>query len=472
MHPVVNQARYNRVTEAVLSRLQAIVGEENVSCDPLDLEKYGQDETEDLLFLPEVVVKPQSTEEVATIMKLATEERIPVTPRGGGTGLSGGALPLFGGIILSVERMNRILEIDRENLFAVVEPGVVTEVFQDEVEKMGLYYPPDPASRGSCLLGGNIAECAGGPRAVKYGVTKDFVYGLEAVLPSGAVIRPGGKLLKNVTGYNLTQLLVGSEGTLAIVTRITLKLVPLPLFRRVLLIPFDSLEAACRLVGTIFQHRIVPSACEFMERDAVRAGEEHLNKTFPFNQAAAQLLVEIDGNDEAQVTEECEKIGQIALEEGALDVLVADTRARQQEIWAIRRSLGVAVKGISIYKEEDTVVPRARLPALVQGLKAISAEYGLRTICYGHAGDGNIHANIVKEDMPLEKWEQVLPEAIRRMFELTVSLGGSISGEHGIGYSQKEYLPIAVGSADLAIMKGIKALFDPLNILNPGKIFA
>jgi glycolate oxidase len=462
---------FQPVTPELLAALREAIGDACVHVDQDTLDLCASDETEDLVFPPEVVVTPRDADAVAAVMRLANRYRVPVTPRGAGTGLSGGALPVHGGIVLSTRAMNRIVEIDTTNLMAVVEPGVITQVFQEAVEAAGLFYPPDPASRGSCVLGGNLAECSGGPRAVKYGVTKDFVTGMEAVLPNGDFVRHGGKLLKNVTGYNLTQLLIGSEGTLGIITKIYFRLLPLPRHRLLLLIPFDTLEACARTVPAIMHAGIVPSALEFMERDAIEIAERHLGKPFPNAGAAAQLLIEIDGNDEAAIQRDAERIGEIALGEGATDVLAADTPTRMGELWALRRSLGIAVKSESIYKEEDTVVPRANLVALLLGVKEIANRHRIRTVCYGHAGDGNLHVNILKMDMTEERWNNELAPTIREIFELTVALGGMISGEHGIGWVQKDYVSIALTPAELGVMRTIKKALDPEGILNPGKIF-
>ncbi|MEK7691023.1 MAG: FAD-linked oxidase C-terminal domain-containing protein, partial [Bdellovibrionota bacterium] len=404
------------------------------------------------------------------VMKIASHYRIPVTPRGAGTGLSGGALAVHGGIVLSLERMNRILEIDEKNLAAVVEPGVITEVFQNAVEARGLFYPPDPASKGSCLLGGNVAECSGGPRAVKYGVTKDYILGVEAVLPSGEIIRHGGKLLKNVTGYNLTQLLVGSEGTLAVVTEITTRLIGLPKLRQTLLVPFADLDSAARVVPAIFRAGMVPSACEFMEKDAIRASVAHLGVPFAYTDAEALLVIEVDGDRAENIERDRDAIGELVLAEGALDVVVADTTEKQKEVWRIRRATNEAIKKICPYKEEDVVVPRFALPELVRGIKEISQRGGFRTICYGHAGDGNLHVNILKDQMSDHDWNENLRGPIEEIFRLTVSLGGTLSGEHGIGFVQKGYMPIAFSQVELGLMARLKAAFDPQGILNPGKI--
>ncbi len=462
---------YKKLTPELIHRLKSIVGEDAVLQDKSDLEKYSHDETEDLSYTPEIVLRPNSTTQVSGILRLCNQESVPVTPRAGGTGLSGGALPVFGGVLLSVEKMNRILEIDRENLMAVVEPGVITEVLQKEVENVGLFYPPDPASKGSCCIGGNVAECAGGPRALKYGVTKDYVYGLEAVLPTGDIIQTGGKLLKNVTGYNLTQLLVGSEGTLAIVTKIILKLLPNPIHRRTLLIPFQSIREAAQTVAAIFQAGITPSACEFMEQEAVQVAEKRLNKKFPYSDAVAMLLLEVDGVEGDLLERQTGRIGEVAIHHNAMDVYVADVPDKQEQIWAIRRSLGEAVKSISAYTEEDTVVPRARLPELMEAISEIEKKFNLRAICYGHAGDGNIHVNILKGDLSDQAWSQILPMAATELFQRVYKLGGSISGEHGIGWTQKEYMPIVIDAVQLQLMRDIKKIFDPNNILNPGKIF-
>lgn len=448
-----------------------IVGEKYVITGGDDMEPYTHDESEDLRYPPEVVVRPGETAEVAAVMKRCFERGIAVTPRGGGTGLSGGALCIEGGVCLSLERMNKILDIDTSNLMAVVQPGVIVQTLHEEVEKLDLLYPPDPASRGSCTIGGNLAECAGGARAMKYGVTKDYVLGVEVVLPDGEIIRTGGKLLKNVTGYNLTQLLIGSEGTLAVITEIILKLIPRPRFRRTLLAPFGSLEQAARALNSIFMNHITPAAVEFMERDAIQSAERMLGRSFPYSGAEALLLIELDGNDTETMSREIERVGEVLLDGAAEDVLVAESDARQIEMWDMRRSLGEAVKKISAYKEEDTVVPRAQLPELMRVLKEISKQHGFTTICYGHAGDGNIHANIVKGGMEDAKWSGELPVLIGDLFRAVVDMGGMISGEHGIGYTQKIYLPLALSAREIELMKAIKNVFDPKGILNPGKVF-
>jgi glycolate oxidase len=466
----INMASFNPVTPEIAAHLKEIVGNENLLLEKYDLEPYSHDETEDLSFYPEAVVKPLTTAEISEIMRLCHDRNIPVTTRGGGTGLSGGALPVYGGVVLSTERMNRIIEIDKENLMATVQPGLITFHLHEAVEAEGLFYPVDPASKESCTIGGNVAECAGGPRAVKYGVTRDYVYGLTCVLPDGQIFKTGGKLLKNVTGYNLTHLIVGSEGTLCIVTEIILKLLPLPLYKRTLLAPFDSLTTAAKALTDIFNSKIIPRAAEFVEQKAIKAAEEKLGKPFPHSDSAALLLFEIDGDRADILDEQAEKIGEICLSHGAADVFVADNPEKQAELWQMRRNIGEAVKSIAIYKEEDTVVPRSRLPELVEKITAISKKYGILTISYGHAGDGNIHVNIIKKDISDEDWNNKLPGVIEELFREVVILGGSISGEHGIGWVQKNYLPLALSDVEIELMRQIKNVFDPQGILNPGKL--
>ncbi len=462
---------FNKVTPEIISELKSIVKDEWVFIDAESVQNYSHDYTEDFSFPPEVIVKPANTNEVSEIVKLANKYSIPVVPRGGGTGLSGGALPIFGGICLSMERFKSIIEIDEANFQAVVEPGVITQVFQEECEKRNLFYPPDPASRGSCFLGGNLAECSGGPKAVKYGVTKDYVLALEFVTASGEIINTGARVLKNSTGYNLTQLIIGSEGTLGVITKIYFKLLPLPAKKKVILVAYNSIDECASSVAKIFQAGIVPSALEMMEKSAIDAAKRQLGKEFPNSLAEAQLLIEVDGNYEEALDKDIEKIAEVVSDAGAFDIVMAEDSNKMAELWALRRCIGEAVKSISIYKEEDTVVPRANMPALIKGVKEICVEYKITSICYGHAGDGNVHVNILKDKTDNETWEKNIDPAIRKIFELTVSLGGTISGEHGIGYSQKSYLDIAIKENEMKLMRDIKKVFDPNDIMNPGKIF-
>ncbi len=464
---------FNKVNTTLLDELKAIVGEEFVLADHESMKGYDHDETEDFSFFPEVVVKPANAEEISKIMKLCNDAEIPVTPRAAGTGLSGGALAIHGGVMLSIERLNQILEIDERNLQITTEPGVVTQVLQEAVIEKGLFYPPDPSSRGTCFIGGNVAENSGGPKAVKYGVVKDYVLNLEVVLPNGDIMWTGANVLKNSTGYNLTQLMVGSEGTLGIVTKIVLKLIPYPKQNLVMLIPFTSPEKACQMVSAIFQAGVTPSCLEFMERDAIDKALDYLGSMVNIQVAddtRAQLLVEVDGNDMEVLMKDCERIYEVAEKFEAQEILFADSEKQKEDLWMLRRNVAHGVKKTSTYKEEDTVVPRAELPVLLKGVKDIGKKYGFTSICYGHAGDGNLHVNIVKGDLSDELWEEKLPLGIREIFELVVSLKGTLSGEHGIGYVQREYMDIAFSDAQMEVMKGIKRVFDPKGILNPGKI--
>ncbi len=465
-------SEYKRVDTDIVETLHQIVGDANVLVSAEAMEPYAHDEVVGLRAKPEVVVRVRSAEQVAQVLKLAQRERVPVTPRGAGYGLSGGAVPTCGGIVLSTEKLNRILEIDAENLMITVEPGVITGDIHRAVEAEGLFYPPDPASLDSCTIGGNVAEGAGGPRAVKYGVTGHYVCGLEAVLPSGEIITCGGKLVKNVTGYNLIQLLVGSEGTLAIVTRIVLRLLPLPKVQVDLLVPFDDFQAAADTVSDIIAHRILPTAIEFMERDSVLAVERLSKKQAPYHDAAAHLLIQLDGNSQEAVNADYEIVGQLCLERGALDVLVARDSRTRDRLWEARRLIIEALNHESpVNHMEDVVVPRAEIPPLLRAIKEIATRYGARIVCFGHAGDGNVHVNVLKDDVPDERWETLVPAVAEEIYRLSLSLGGTITGEHGIGATRRRYLPLALDETQIAVMRGIKAAFDPNHILNPGKIF-
>jgi glycolate oxidase len=461
------------ISTAHVAALKAIVGEEFVFADEESLEKYAHDETEDLHFPPDVVVKPRTTEEVSAIMQLCNEHRIPVTPRGAGTGLSGGALPQFGGVLLSTERMNSILLIDERNLQVITEPGVITEVLQNAVKEKGLFYPPDPSSRGSCFIGGNIAENSGGPKAVKYGVVKDYVLNLEMVLPSGEVIWTGANVLKNSTGYNLTQLIVGSEGTLGLVTKIVLKLIPLPKYDLLMLVPFSSLEKASEAVSAIFRAGYVPSGLELVEIDALQIVSRFVDSSaVPITEdTAAHLIIEVDGNHMETLMNEMEAIAELLTQFDAGEIYFADDAQQKAELWKLRRRVAEAVKIDGYTIEEDTVVPRAELPALIRGVKELGLQYQFKAVCYGHAGDGNLHIRIKKEGTKNSQESPEMIEALRALFTLVKSLGGTISGEHGIGLVQKGYMDIVFKQANLQLMREIKRVFDPNNILNAGKIF-
>ena len=454
----------------LVDELRGIVGEAHCLLDEDALLVHGRDETENLQYHPDVVVLPATTDEVAAIMGCSDRYGVPVTPRGAGTGLSGGALPVAGGIVLSVARMNRILEIDTANMMCRVQPGVINQVLQEAVREHGLYYPPDPASWGSCMIGGNIAENAGGPHCVKYGMTKDYVLALEAVRPDGSVFRTGGKLRKDVAGYNLTQLLVGSEGTLAVVTEATLRLIPDPTHRSTLLAAFDDLDIAARAMVAVYQARVTPAALEVVERAAIEAAAQHLGRAVPSQDAEAQILLEIDGFSEAAVQADLERVGEVLLGAGAQDVLLADTPAKERELWAVRRCLGEAVKKQAAYVECDTAVPPSEVPALFRGVREIAAQYGIRQISYGHAGDGNIHVNVLTDQADAATRAQVLEPAIEAIFDLAVSLGGTITGEHGVGSAQRRYLAKCRDSVAIETMRAIKLAFDPKGLLNPGKV--
>ena len=457
----------------IIKELEKIVGSDYLFLDEETCNHYGHDETEDYVFPPNVVLKPANAQEVSQIIKVANTHKIPVTPIGARTGLSGGALSIHQGIGLAMDRFNKILEIDEQNLQVTVEPAVITQVLREAVAEKGLFYPPDPSSQGSCWIGGNVAENAGGARAVKYGVTKDYVLNLEIVLPTGEIIWTGANTLKNSTGYNFTQLLVGSEGTLGVITKIVLKLIPAVSHNVLLLVPFYKASQACEAVSAIFRAGIVPSALEFMERDAIDWSLrfiDGLNIQIK-DEVQAHLLIEVDGNYPDILFQEAERITSV-LEQYEIDeILFADTEDQKNALWKMRRNVAEAVKSNSIYKEEDTVVPRYELPKLLEGIKTIGKKYGFQSVCYGHAGDGNLHVNIIKGNMSDENWNTEVTKGIREIFELTVSLKGTLSGEHGIGYVQKNYMNIAFTKTHLELMERIKSIFDPNNILNPGKIF-
>jgi glycolate oxidase len=462
-----------KITPEILSQFNEIIGASYVFTDQETRNHYGKDETEDYVFPPSVVLKPATPEEIAAIVKIANIHKIPVTAIGARTGLSGGALSVHQGIGLSMERFNKILNIDEQNLQVTVEPAVITQVLREAVAEKDLFYPPDPSSLGSCWIGGNVAENAGGARAVKYGVTKDYVLNLEVVLANGEIIWTGANTLKNSTGYNLTQLIVGSEGTLGIITKIVMKLIPKNTHTVLMLVPFYNANEACEAVSAIFRAGITPSALEFMERDAIDWTLKFVSdlNVQVNDDIQAHLLIEVDGNYPDILFQEAEKIMEVVEQFKIDEVLFADTEIQKNLLWKMRRSVAEAVKSNSVYKEEDTVVPRYELPKLLIGIKEIGAKYGFKSVCYGHAGDGNLHVNIIKGDMSDENWNTEVTKGIREIFELTVSLKGTLSGEHGIGYVQKNYMDIAFSETQLQLMKGIKSIFDPNGILNPGKIF-
>ncbi len=471
------ETRYNPVTTEIIKKLEAIVGEKYVIYGDADkLEAFSHDETPDPKYahMPEVVVRPKTAEEISEIMKLANAEMIPVTPRGAGSGLSGGAVPLYGGIVLFVDRMNRIIELDEDNLMIVVEPGVVANEINEYLEPYGLFFAGYPMSIETCYIGGNVAENAGGGKAVKYGVTNRYVLGLEVVTAVGKIVQLGGKLIKDVTGYNMVQLMTGSEGTLCIFTKIILKLMPLPSAKVDLLCLFESPQDAINAVPKIMtQCGIIPTAVEFMDKNAVRAACEYLNETFDYKQAGAMLIITVDGTNKQQVENEYDAIGELCLKFGAIEVYVADNVTTSERIWKIRRNIGEAYNLISKRQSnEDIVVPPAAIPAMVGKFTELSEKYGVHIPCYGHAGDGNLHARIVSDPAwSDDEWEGLLPDILNELYEKTAELGGRISGEHGIGHKRKKYMSYVVSEDYLDMIKAIKKVLDPKNILNPGKIF-
>lgn len=462
---------YGRPRPIDLGPLAASLPEGVLRLDDEARERCARDETEDLRFLPDAVALPTSTEEVQAILRFAHDARLPVTPRGAGTGLSGGALAVEGGIVLSLERMNRIREIDPRNMVAVAEAGVVTGDLQRAVEAEGLFYPPDPGSRDSCLLGGNLAEDAAGPRSAKYGTTRRYVLGLEAVLADGSLLQTGGKNRKDATGYSLLHLLVGSEGTLAVVTAATLRLLAKPKATLTMILPFSTLEEAAAAVERIFSEGFDPAACEIAERAALEAVGRLEPLPPVLAGSEAMLLVELHGSDEEALLASAGGIDELARELGARPALVADDAAGQRRLWSIRRRIGEAVKELSLYKEADTVVPRAALAALVLAARRAASNQGLTAICYGHAGDGNLHVNLLRGELPADLWRDRRDRAEEELFREVVALGGKISGEHGIGLVQRGLLPLALSPAEIAAMRALKNALDPRGILNPGKIF-
>jgi glycolate oxidase len=469
--------RYRAVNQRIIEELRGILGERNVLTDPEKLAAYSHDETPAAQYghMPEAVVTPRTAEETAGVVRLANRELIPLTPRGAGSGLSGGAIPVFGGIVVSMEKMNRILEIDEKNLAAVVEPGVVTNDINLKIAEKGLFFAGYPMSLETCSIGGNVAENAGGGKAVKYGVTGRYVMGLEVVLPTGDIVTLGGKRVKDVTGYDLKQLIVGSEGTLGIVTKIVVRLLPLPLARTDLLVLFRDVKPAIDMVPRIMtEARIIPTSVEFMDELSVKTSCGYLNEHLSYEEAGAMLLVELDGSDAGRLEAEAETVGELCLAGGAIEVYVADNATTQERVWSVRRSIPEAFMAYSPEQSlEDIVVPIAAIPDLMPELRRISVERGVRIPCYGHAADGNMHATLIKDPaMPVEEWYRLERETLKEIYGVVKKLGGAISGEHGIGSKRKEYFMEGTDSpALLGLMRRIKKAFDPNDIMNPGKIF-
>ena len=461
------------ISQDIIKKFKSIVGDAFVIIDEALLQPYGHDETEELFYLPQVALRPSTPEEISEILVICNESNIPVTPRGAGTGLSGGALPQLGGVLLATDRLNNIIEIDERNLQVTTEPGVITEVLQNAVKEKGLFYPPDPSSKGSCFIGGNIAENSGGPKAVKYGVVRDYVLNLQVVLPTGEIIWTGANVLKNSTGYNLTQLMVGSEGTLGIVTKIVLKLIPLPKYDLLMLVPFRSLEKASEAVSAIFRAGYTPSALELMEIDALMIVSEEVGSTsVPITpDTAAHLIIEVDGNHLDTLMSEMESIGDLLLTYDCGEIYFAEDHQQKNELWKLRRRVAEVVKTKGYTIEEDTVVPRALLPDLIRAVKELGKKHGFTAVCYGHAGDGNLHIRLNKPGIPNSYENDEMNDILRALFMEVKKLGGTISGEHGIGLIQKGYMDVVMDPIHFRLMREIKKAFDPNHILNAGKIF-
>ena len=452
----------------ILQLLKDIVGADNVSSSIADRLTHSFDATQQQ-FLPDIVVHAGTADEVSRIVRLANTERIPILPRGAGSGFTGGSLPIKGGIVLVLTRMNHILEIDTENLIAIVEPGVVTGRLQQAVEKLGLFYPPDPASKDFSTLGGNIAECAGGPRCVKYGVTRDYVLGLDVVTPAGDLIHTGGRTMKNVVGYDLTRLFVGSEGTLGIVTRIILRLLPKPEACKTMLVAFATIDGAAQAVSAIIRGKIIPTTLEFMDGSAIDCVRKAMPLDLPQG-CRAVLIIEVDGDREA-LDGQARKILEIIRPLGVLESRIAETPEESEAIWKVRRSISPSLRRLNPDKfNEDIVVPRSKVPDMIRALEAISTRYSVPIVNFGHAGDGNIHVNVMV-NLAESGMENKVQQALNDIFRTTVALGGSVSGEHGIGTAKASFIGMELNPATMATMQAIKKALDPNNIMNPGKIF-
>ena len=452
----------------VIEKLMEIVGKENVSIETADKITHSYDATQEQ-HLPDAVVYVRSAQEVSQIVKLANQRHIPVLPRGAGSGFTGGTLPTQGGIVLVLSRMDKIIDIDTENLTAEVEPGVVTAVLQRLVEKQGLFYPPDPASKEFSTLGGNVAECAGGPRCVKYGVTKDYILGLEVVTPTGDIIRTGGKTLKNVVGYDLTKLFVGSEGTLGIITQITLKLIPKPAAKKTMLVQFASIDGAAESVSAIIGAKIIPTTLEFLDASTIACIRDKSDIPLSAN-CQAILIIEVDGDPQV-LDAQAEQILSIVTPFNVLDTRIATTDEESEEIWKVRRIVSPSLRQLNPDKfNEDIVVPRSKVPDMIRALEAISQKYKVPIVNFGHAGDGNIHVNVMV-DLKEEGMQATVEIVMEAIFKAAVDLRGSISGEHGIGTSKAKYMSMELNRETIRYMQRIKTALDPLNILNPGKIF-
>jgi glycolate oxidase len=463
-----NPDHHSRFNRDLIDKLKSICGEENILLAREDLFSYGYDATQ-IEGNPDLVVFPGSAQEISEIIKLANQHRFPVVPRGMGTGFTGGSVPIQGGVVLVLTRLNRIIEIDPNNLIAVVEPGVITGDLQKQAETLGLFYPPDPASQLYCTIGGNVAECAGGPRAVKYGVTKDYVLGLEVVLPTGEIIHTGVRTMKGVVGYDLTRLLIGSEGTLGIITRIILRLIPMPEARQTLMVVFRKVEDAAIAVSKIISSKIVPSMLEFMDNASIQCVEDYLHIGLP-READALLVIEVDGDREI-LPKYIRKIEQITSELHPFEIKIAENEKEAEALLKARKALSPASYRLNPTKmAEDITVPRDQIAAFITGARKIAGDRHLKIINFGHAGDGNIHTSLMIDGKD-EAERKSAEDAIREIFKLTVRLGGTLSGEHGVGLTKAPYIDLELGPTEIEVMKKIKRVLDPNTILNPGKIF-
>lgn len=473
----MHRHQYNKITPEIVAQLETIVGVKNILFGDSDkLEPYSHDEVSEKAhsIMPEVVVKPTSAKQISDIMKLANKEMVPVTPRGAGSGLSCGAVPIYGGIVLSFENMNRVLEIDTENLVIVVEPGVITNEINEKLKEYKLFFAGYPMSVETCFIGGNVAENAGGGKAIKYGVTGRYIMGLEVVLPNGEIVQFGGKRIKDVAGFDMVNLMIGSEGTLGVFTKIFIKLLPLPTAKADLLVLFKTVEDAISMVPKIItKGGIIPTAVEFMDQLSVKTTCEYLNESLPYENAGAMLLIEVDGMNKELVEQEYEAIGDLCEENGSLEVYVALNSTTQERIWSVRRNIAEAFKVYSpIQSLEDIVVPISEIPKVLPILDELSDLYDVLIPCYGHAGDGNLHVTVIKRpETPLDEWPSIRDEVLTELYKQIVALGGSISGEHGIGSKRSKFLPIMLNQTVIKLQKNIKSSFDPNWILNPGKIF-
>lgn len=462
---------YNKINESGIEFIKGIINDnERVFIGEEISEDYSHDELGSEKHMPDIVVKAMSRDEIVEIMKYANNNNIPVTVRGAGTGLVGAAVPILGGILLDLSGMNKILELDEDNLTLTVEPGVLIMEIAKFVEEHDLFYPPDPGEK-TATIGGNVSTNAGGMRAVKYGVTRDYVRGMEVVLPSGEVLELGGKVVKNSSGYSLKDLIIGSEGTLGIITKIVLKLLPLPKKVISLLVPFNDLESAIETVPKIIKSKNIPTAIEFMQRDLIISAEEFLGKKFPDNSSNAYLILSFDGNSKEEVEGYYEKVADICLKEGALDVFISDTEERQESIWSARGAFLEAIKASTSYLDEvDVVVPRNKVAEFVKFTNEVEKKLNVRIRSFGHAGDGNLHIYILKDELSEDEWHKKLNEAMEILYRKQRELNGQVSGEYGIGLAKRLYLNESLNKATMDIMRGIKLAFDPNNILNPGKV--